>query len=45
MDDPRICPAGDIDAHIERIAAEFRAGFETVERIGRPGVGVFGSPG
>ena len=44
MDDPRVCPAdAEIERHVARIADEFRAGFETIERIGRPGIAVFGS--
>jgi uncharacterized protein (TIGR00730 family) len=35
--------AGDLEEHVARIAAEFLAGFEAVERIGRPGVTIFGS--
>ena len=35
--------AGDLEEHVARIAAEFLAGFEAVEKIGRPGVTVFGS--
>jgi uncharacterized protein (TIGR00730 family) len=34
---------GDLEEHAARIASEFRAGFEAVERIGRPGVTLFGS--
>jgi uncharacterized protein (TIGR00730 family) len=34
---------GDLSGHAARIAAEFREGFEAVERIGRPAVSVFGS--
>jgi uncharacterized protein (TIGR00730 family) len=34
---------GDLDGHVARIAHEFREGFLTVERIGRPAVTVFGS--
>jgi uncharacterized protein (TIGR00730 family) len=34
---------GDLEEHVARIAAEFLAGFEAVERIGRPGVTIFGS--
>jgi uncharacterized protein (TIGR00730 family) len=34
---------GDLGAHVARIAAEFLHGFEAVERIGRPGVTIFGS--
>jgi uncharacterized protein (TIGR00730 family) len=33
----------DIDASVEKIAAEFRAGFEQVARIDRPAVALFGS--
>ena len=33
----------DLDANVALIAAEFREGFEAVERIGRPGVTIFGS--
>jgi uncharacterized protein (TIGR00730 family) len=33
----------DLDAHVRRIADEFRMGFEAVESIGRPGVTIFGS--
>ena len=35
--------AGDLEEHAARIGAEFLAGFEAVEKIGRPGVTVFGS--
>jgi uncharacterized protein (TIGR00730 family) len=34
---------GDLDEQVARIASEFLAGFEAVERIGRPGVTIFGS--
>jgi uncharacterized protein (TIGR00730 family) len=34
---------GDLEEHVARIAAEFLQGFEAVERIGRPGVTIFGS--
>jgi uncharacterized protein (TIGR00730 family) len=34
---------GDLDGHVARIADEFLQGFIAVERIGRPGVTVFGS--
>jgi uncharacterized protein (TIGR00730 family) len=34
---------GDLGAHIEMIAEEFRRGFEAVDRIKGPGVTVFGS--
>ena len=33
----------DLDEHVARIAAEFKAGFEAVGRIGRPAVSIFGS--
>jgi uncharacterized protein (TIGR00730 family) len=33
----------DIESHVAVIADEFRIGFETVSRIGRPAVAVFGS--
>jgi uncharacterized protein (TIGR00730 family) len=33
----------DLEAHVQRIAAEFRAGFEAVGRIDRPAVTIFGS--
>ena len=33
----------DLDANVALIAHEFREGFEAVERIGRPGVTIFGS--
>jgi uncharacterized protein (TIGR00730 family) len=35
--------AGVIDHHVEQIAAEFRMGFEAVDRLDRPAVTVFGS--
>jgi uncharacterized protein (TIGR00730 family) len=35
--------ADDLDAHVGRIAAEFRAGFEAIERMNRPAVSIFGS--
>jgi uncharacterized protein (TIGR00730 family) len=34
---------GDLEEHAARIASEFLAGFQAVERIGRPGVTIFGS--
>jgi uncharacterized protein (TIGR00730 family) len=34
---------GALEEHVARIAAEFLQGFEAVERIGRPGVTIFGS--
>ena len=33
----------DLERHVQRIAAEFRQGFEAVDRIDRPAVSVFGS--
>ncbi|HSC73978.1 MAG TPA: TIGR00730 family Rossman fold protein [Gaiellaceae bacterium] len=35
--------AADLERHVAVIAHEFREGFETVERIGRPAVTIFGS--
>ena len=45
MDDQRILatPAVDFEAQTERIATEFRVGFEAVEQIAKPAVSVFGS--
>jgi uncharacterized protein (TIGR00730 family) len=45
MEDKRVLDRrdGDLDEHVARIASEFLAGFEAVERIGRPGVTIFGS--
>ena len=46
MDDRRILDRpdeADIDASVEKIAAEFRAGFEQVALIDRPAVALFGS--
>jgi uncharacterized protein (TIGR00730 family) len=45
MDDRQMLQArgGEIDAHVARIAEEFRRGFEMVERIDRPAVTIFGS--
>ncbi len=34
---------GDLEARVERIADEFRRGFEAVDRIDRPAVTIFGS--
>jgi uncharacterized protein (TIGR00730 family) len=34
---------GDLPGHVARIAAEFREGFEAVERIDRPAATIFGS--
>jgi uncharacterized protein (TIGR00730 family) len=33
----------ELEHHVQRIAAEFRAGFEAVDRIDRPSVTIFGS--
>jgi uncharacterized protein (TIGR00730 family) len=33
----------DLERHVQQIAAEFRAGFEAVDRIDRPAVTIFGS--
>jgi uncharacterized protein (TIGR00730 family) len=33
----------DLERHVQRIASEFRAGFEAVDRIDRPAVSIFGS--
>ena len=45
MEDRRLLERrdGDLEGHVERIANEFLEGFTAVERIGRPGVTVFGS--
>ena len=45
MQDRRILDrrGGALEEHVARIAAEFLHGFEAVERIGRPGVTIFGS--
>ena len=45
MDDRRLLERrdGDLARQVARIAREFLDGFEAVERIGRPGVTVFGS--
>ena len=45
MEDRRVLDRreGDLEEHAARIASEFRAGFEAVERIGRAGVTLFGS--
>ena len=45
MDDRRVLERreGDLGDQVDRIAAEFRQGFEAVARIGRPGVTIFGS--
>jgi uncharacterized protein (TIGR00730 family) len=36
-------PAAEIETHIQRIAQEFRMGFEAVDKIDRPAVTIFGS--
>jgi uncharacterized protein (TIGR00730 family) len=45
MEDRRVLDSrdGDLAGHVARIASEFRQGFEAVERIGGPGVSIFGS--
>ena len=45
MEDRRILEheRGDLEAHIEMIASEFRKGFEAVDKIKRPAATVFGS--
>ncbi len=45
MEDRRVLDRreGDLGEHVTRIASEFLAGFAAVERIGRPGVTIFGS--
>ena len=47
MEDQRILsaeePAAEIEEHVERIAQEFRMGFEAVDKIDRPAVTIFGS--
>jgi uncharacterized protein (TIGR00730 family) len=45
QDDQRLLErrATDLDGSVQRIADEFRAGFEAVASIGRPGVTIFGS--
>jgi uncharacterized protein (TIGR00730 family) len=45
MDDRRLLNTEQLDptAAVERIAAEFRTGFEVIEKIDRPAVTVFGS--
>jgi uncharacterized protein (TIGR00730 family) len=45
MDDREVLEqrGGDLDRHVAMIAAEFRMGFEAVERIDRPAVTIFGS--
>jgi uncharacterized protein (TIGR00730 family) len=35
--------AEDLERHVQRIAGEFREGFEAVDRIDRPAVSIFGS--
>ena len=41
--DRREEPADDLERHVQTIAAEFRDGFEAVDRIDRPAVTIFGS--
>jgi uncharacterized protein (TIGR00730 family) len=41
--DRREEPADELERHVQTIAAEFREGFEAVERIDRPAVTIFGS--
>jgi uncharacterized protein (TIGR00730 family) len=36
-------PAAEIETHVQRIAQEFRMGFEAVDKIDRPAVTIFGS--
>jgi uncharacterized protein (TIGR00730 family) len=45
VDDRRVLDRrdGDLGEDVDRIAAEFRQGFEAVEQIGGPGVTIFGS--
>ncbi len=45
MEDRRLLERrdGDLEGHVARIADEFLQGFKAVERIGQPGVTVFGS--
>ena len=47
MEDQRILsaeePAAEIEDHVQRIAEEFRMGFEAVDEIDRPAVTLFGS--
>jgi uncharacterized protein (TIGR00730 family) len=41
--DRREEPADELERHVQTIAAEFREGFEAVDRIDRPAVTIFGS--
>jgi uncharacterized protein (TIGR00730 family) len=41
--DRREEPADELEHHVQTIAAEFREGFEAVDRIDRPAVTIFGS--
>jgi hypothetical protein len=41
--DRREEPPDELERHVQSIAAEFRMGFETVDRIDRPAVTIFGS--
>jgi uncharacterized protein (TIGR00730 family) len=48
MEDQRLLdrrqePVDDLERHVQTIAAEFREGFEAVDRIDRPAVTIFGS--
>ena len=47
MEDQRILsadePTAEIEDHVQRIAQEFRMGFEAVDKIDRPAVTIFGS--
>ena len=45
LEDRRILASGDgqLESHVQMIAAEFRRGFETVAKIDRPAVSIFGS--
>jgi uncharacterized protein (TIGR00730 family) len=47
MEDQRILSADekaeDLERHVQQIAAEFREGFEAVDKIDRPAVAIFGS--
>jgi hypothetical protein len=45
LEDRRILASGDgqLESHVQMIAAEFRRGFEAVAKIDRPAVSIFGS--
>jgi hypothetical protein len=34
---------GELEGHVQMIAAEFRRGFEAVDKIDKPAVSIFGS--